>query len=158
MIFNQRVIEMNKRQFMTTLSAVVDKLNINRREVIIAGGGASLLWGLRESTNDIDVYVSKDIIDMIKTLPGASYSVLPPCGQVPRCELVDYQGVSFMDNTGVSLYATCGHRNYQLQTKLGLLQYRLALGREKDKGDIKALYSYWHYLSDNIRPKLSDYV
>ena len=55
----------NRRSMFGTLAQTCDLLDIERRNVIIVGGGASLYYGLRETTQDIDAALDSECFDRI---------------------------------------------------------------------------------------------
>lgn len=53
---------MNKQEFLNKL----DSLNLDKERYCIIAGGSMLLYGLRESTSDIDIRVDEDYFEQLK--------------------------------------------------------------------------------------------
>ncbi len=146
---------MNKRTFLSTLSSFATNRSIERNEIIIAGSGASILLDLRLEAEDIDVYVTERVWDNITWAPDApEIKNLIPQGEFPGCQVLDFKDVSVHYSSHIFKYPTYKHRNFKVLTTLGLLMYRVDLGRKKDWSDIVALQNYWEDLDEDYFVRL----
>lgn len=55
----------NLNRYLNVLGKACEELNIPKDQVIISHGGATLIWGVREETNDIDVSIPEDLFSKI---------------------------------------------------------------------------------------------
>lgn len=138
----------NRRSMFGTLALTCDRLNIERNDIIIDGGGASLYYGLRDKTNDIDVSLDSVIFDRIVKEYNLTPQILPMLGTHPSIELVVYGGVDFHRVENLIDVDRKSHRGFGVQTKLDLLRFRISLGRNKDLDDIRQLENLW----DSVNP------
>lgn len=137
----------NRRSMFGTLAQTCDLLDIERCSVIIVGGGASLYYGLRETTQDIDVALDSECFDRIVADQNLTSTILPMLGSCPSIEVVTFGGVDFHRVANIDSQERRSHRGFGVQTKLNLLRFRVALGRGKDLSDIESLEEFWGMLS-----------
>lgn len=149
---------MNKRDILSNLSSVCLKLNINRSKVTIVGGGASLILGLKNDTADIDVHVTESVDGDLAYSDAVREEDYQARNYMPQCNHYTFGKVSFIYSEALPEYPTFNHRQYNVLTKLGLLMYRLDLGREKDLTDVKLLKDEWGNLSPNYTKKLKTFL
>lgn len=146
---------MNKRSVLTTLSATIDFNQWQRSEVMIVGGVASIIHGLRDETEDIDVFVSERIFDDATfKVPEAITEEIPACGTLPACTILDAGNITYHLVGTLPDYPTFIHRRFNVLTKLGLLMYRIDLGRKKDMSDIIQLKNRWEELPAEYKQRL----
>ena len=130
---------MNKLQFIATLKEWANANQIDLRECHVSHGGSMLMLGLRESTEDIDLTVSKAIWDR---LVGEGYQVhrLPPKGDHPEIHIINVTDVidaHMRDlNYGIALVESDGILYRDAHTTLS---DKVRLNRTKDQADIEAL-------------------
>lgn len=138
---------MNKRDVLSMLSSTCQKLYIDRDAVTIVGGAASLILGLHDETDDIDVHVTeKAKIDLSWEDAVKHEEDFGAINHMPSCQHYSHGKISFIYSADLKDYPTFNHRQYKVLTKLGLLMYRLDLGRTKDISDVKELSEYWDKL------------
>ena len=78
---------MNKELFMKLLNRWFVEMEIEPKDCHVSHGGAMLMHGLRESTQDIDLTVNKRVWDKFVEL-GFEVKVLPDCGLVKGISLI----------------------------------------------------------------------
>lgn len=130
------------------LDHVVNKLKMDKSNLVIVGSVASLVHGVRSEVNDIDIFIGNTNMDILLLNDDVKFHSLESCNEFNatlgyRCNAVDM--VYFID---IDKYPSFIHCGYKVLTKLGLLQYRLDLFREKDYSDIVALKSEWSKLDN----------
>lgn len=132
---------MNKELFMRLLNRWFVEMAIEPKDCHVSHGGAMLMHGLRESTQDIDLTVNKRVWDKFVEL-GFEVKVLPDCGLVKGISLisvtenidihlsdVDYSGKLLLEN------------NIYFRDLNTTLNDKILLGRKKDEKDIILLKS-----------------
>lgn len=146
---------MNKRDFMSKLSAVIINHNLDRNDITIVGSCASVLNGLRNYVNDIDVMVGQKNFKILLDVEEATGEHLAPVGHLGETPCLTLKDVSFLDIKAFGNYPTFDHRKYKVLNKLGLLMFRIDLGRDKDIDEIKQLKDQWVYLNKEYTDKLN---
>ena len=150
---------MNKRDVLTKLSNACLSANIHRGSVTIVGGGASVILGLRTETADIDTHVDEDTkFDLWWNSSVKQEKDYLEVNHMPRCQHFSIGEVSFIYSDLLANYPTFTHRKFKVLTKLGLLMYRIDLGRCKDLDDINALESIWDELSRTYQQRLKEVI
>lgn len=150
---------MNKRDYLSKLSSACLNANVHRCNVTIVGGGASLLNELKMQTNDIDVHVDEDTFWNLYYEPASTKPiVLEAKGQFPEAQLLGNGGVDFIFATDLPTYPTFKHKQFNVLSKLGLLMYRIDLGRDKDMDDIRALEEHWCKLDETYTKRLKNLI
>ena len=132
---------MNKELFMKLLNRWFVEMVIEPKDCHVSHGGAMLMHGLRESTQDIDLTVNKRVWDKFVEL-GFEVKVLPDFGLVKGISLisvtenidihlsdVDYSGKLLLEN------------NIYFRDLNTTLNDKILLGRKKDEKDIILLKS-----------------
>lgn len=133
---------MNKAELIETYMLFLERNGFQAKDVLVGAGGALVMMGLRENTEDIDVSVSKEVFEEYLKRPGAEMEVYPATGKFPerktvRCEPfpeVDLhirmdEEIGFM-HEGVFIYEPAYN-----------LHFKCKLNRPKDQMDIIALYN-----------------
>lgn len=100
-----KVTEMNKQEFVLNLKEWANKFNIDLKDVWVSHGGALLMHGLKETTEDIDLNGSKSMVNDFKAKGYESkriteYVELISFGEIdlhnavrPRNNLVEIDGI-----------------------------------------------------------------
>lgn len=146
---------MDKRDVLSMLSTTCLNHDIDRSSITIVGGSASVILGLRDETADIDVHVDEDTkFDLWWNSSVKQEKDYLEINHMPRCQHFSIGKVSFIYSDLLTNYPTFAHRKFKVLTKLGLLMYRIDLGREKDLDDINALGCVWSELDQGYRKKL----
>ena len=109
-----------------------EKINLPPERVVVGAGGACVLLGIRESTNDIDVDVVKSDFDELLKVGYKSHLFGDDNVVLEVTEHMDVHGVDEIVDTVVIEGVTC----YSAKS---VLDFKLKLNREKDKADIEAL-------------------
>lgn len=148
---------MNKRSALTQLTQVVDSLNgIQRDEIVIAGSLAALLNGLCDEVNDIDVYSGvRPFAAVSWTGKAKQGKILKATEYLPECKVIPLQDIDFHLVENFDIYPTFTHRKFRVLNKVGLLMFRIDIGREKDLKDINALKEYWCKLTPLYKQRLN---
>lgn len=148
---------MNKRDFLSRLSTVADKYKLDRSDIMIVGSCAAVLNGIETYVNDIDTLIGPANMGRLHCIKNVTEVTIPTCGNMEESTLFTLDRVDFvLHNSFDTCYPTFNHRKFKVLTKLGLLQYRLDLGREKDFKDILALMSYWIELDEKYTARLNE--
>ena len=115
---------MNKQEFV----AALERLNLPKDEFIILSGGSLLMYGLRETTADLDLCVSKKLAERIDlySAPKDAKGFYTP---FENCQMMDdYEHFKFDVIDG-----------YQCETLDSVLEFKKRMLRPKDLKDIKAI-------------------
>ena len=109
---------------------------IEPKDCHVSHGGAMLMHGLRESTQDIDLTVNKRVWDKFVEL-GFEVKVLPDCGLVKGISLISVTGnidihLSDVDYSGKMIR----ENNIYFRDLNTTLNDKILLGRKKDEKDI----------------------
>ena len=105
---------MNKKEVLS----VLNNYNFPKNDFIVLSGAAMVLMGIKESTNDIDISVSKKFYN-----------------QLLKDDVINF-GSRYFDTD----YLIC--EGYQLQTPLAIKRLKQSLNRNKDKNDIYLIDKY----------------
>ncbi len=124
---------MNKKEVLS----VLNNYNFPKNDFIILSGAAMVLMGIKESTNDIDIGVSKKFYNQLLKDHNC------------KLEKIDKDGakIYFIDdviNFGSRYFDTdyLIYEGYRLQTPLAIKQLKQSLNRDKDKNDIYLIDKY----------------
>ena len=81
---------MNKKEYMEKL----DKLNLDKKRYCIISGGVMLLYGLKESTEDIDIKIRPDYFEELKKIynfeKSPKYPYLYELNETTEVAVLDY--------------------------------------------------------------------
>lgn len=122
---------MNKEEFLKRL----DELNLDKNRYCIISGGAMLLYGLKETTNDLDIQVSKDYFDELNERLdlklSTRYDYVYELNDYTDIVLreIDYNYVEYVDG-------------YPVESLEKELEWRIQSGRDKDKEVIDKIQAY----------------
>lgn len=122
---------MNREEFLTRL----DSLNLDKQRYCILSGGVMLLYGLRETTADIDIKVRPDYFEELKTKFTFSKSPKYP----DLYELGDDVEVAVRDYDDEDVRVVLDHPVESLELTL---QWMLEHNRPKDQEKIKMIENY----------------
>lgn len=122
---------MNREEFLTRL----DSLNLDKQRYCILSGGVMLLYGLRETTADIDIKVRPDYFEELKTKFTLSKSPKYP----NLYELGDDVEVAVRDYDDKDVRVVLDHPVESLELTL---QWMLEHNRPKDQEKIKMIENY----------------
>lgn len=122
---------MNREEFLTRL----DSLNLDKQRYCILSGGVMLLYGLRETTADIDIKVRPDYFEELKTKFTFSKSPKYP----DLYELGDDVEVAVRDYDDKDVRVVLDHPVESLELTL---QWMLEHNRPKDQEKIKMIENY----------------
>lgn len=124
---------MNKQEFIITTVTAITDMGLEPKDVIVAAGGASLLFGFREETEDVDLDIpNESFVRLLSTglyelnffhTSSGDVEVLSVNSQVDVHRRIKEVETVWVD--GVQCYS---HRE--------LLKMRLHLNRPKDQPDI----------------------
>lgn len=149
---------LSKRELMTELAQTCEKLCIPRHNILITCGAASVIHGLRETTNDIDVEVLKEKSWEKLLQTGGEIKVYNALNEMPGAEVISVGNVDFHWRGGLAKdfdWRKIGvYRAFMCSTKLHILEDRIKLAREKDVGDILKLKSVWCRLDNAMMRKI----
>lgn len=128
---------MNKKELIKRYKALLEAFKLTPLDVHVSAGGAMLLHGLREETEDIDIGMTKEVFWAIrdtKKYPLKHFS-LPG---LPEIEIVEYSKDIDLhkEDMNAALELIDGVACYTLEQ---LLKQKQMLNREKDQLDIAEL-------------------
>lgn len=116
--------EMNKQEFVAEL----EKFDLPKSEFIILSGGSLLMRGLRETTADLDLCVSKELARRINLYdaPRDKKGLFTP---FENCQMMDdFENFEFDVVDG-----------YQCETLESVLKFKKKANRPKDQADIRKI-------------------
>lgn len=122
---------MDKKEYLKKL----DSLNLDKNKYCIISGGVMLLYGLKETTEDIDIKVKLDYFEELKSTykfkKSNKYQYLYELDESTEIAVLDYEksDVRFVDGYPVE--------SLELQ-----LKWMLDNNRPKDKEKIKIIKRY----------------
>ena len=153
---------MSKRKFSTTLAETSIKLNIPRENMIISMGGASLIFGLRETTSDIDILMI-DTWDrqIFNRLVAQGYPVkrYEQTGIMIGADIIAVGDVDlhWYDETDLG-YQCRNYRGYNICTEYQLFVDRIKLGREKDLAEMQLLNKHYPKLQKYLKDRYNQLI
>lgn len=122
---------MNKAEFLERLNA----LNLDKSRYCIISGGAMLIHGLKQTTNDIDIKVQPDYFEELK----ARFSFKKSPKQDYLYELNDYTEVAVQPFGEEDVHVVDGYQVINLELELA---WKIEHNRPKDQESIKILKEY----------------
>lgn len=148
---------MSKRKFSTTLAATSNKLNIPRENILISMGGASLLMGLRETTNDIDISIidswDRQIFHRLIS-EGHSAKRYEQTGLMAGADIITVGDVDLHWYDEIDLnYQHRNYRGYRICTEYQLFVDRIKLGRDKDLTEMRLLNKHYSSLPEYLKAR-----
>lgn len=122
---------MNKVEYLNKL----DSLNLDKDRYCIISGGVMLLYGLKETTQDIDIKVKPDYFEELKT--RFTFKKSPKLAYL--YELDDETEVAVLDYDGSDVNIVDGYPVESLELQL---KWMLKHNRDKDKEKIEIVKDY----------------
>lgn len=113
----------------------VDSLNFNKEDYCIISGGVMLMYGLRESTSDIDLKISSSLFEKLNG-EGSLTKNSKMDGLYNYRDDIELMALGFDQNNVVMV------DGYPVETLEKQLEWKLAAGREKDQKDIELIQKY----------------
>lgn len=124
---------MNKQEIIEQLEKFAVRFNLMKSDITLVAGTALVFQGVRETTEDIDLYLDTKVCHRLQQTDG--FQVLPVEGN-PRVLWLK-QGPFDIRDVGFAAVKT--REGYFVQTADSLLTMKQDLNREKDQADIVAL-------------------
>ncbi len=122
---------MNKEEYIKKL----DSLNLDKNRYCIISGGTMLLYGLKPTTEDIDIKVRPDYFEELKSIyefkKSPKYDYL--------YELEDKAEVAVLDYDDKDVRYVCGYPVESLELQL---KWMIEHNREKDQEKIKIIKDF----------------
>lgn len=147
---------MSKRKFSTILAETSTKLNIPRENLIIYVGGASLMYGFRHTTNDVDLMVIDSNREIFNRLVSEGHQPkrYEQTGLMPGADVISIGSADlhWYDEVDVN-YDMRNYRGYKISSRYQLFVDRIKLGRDKDMADIALLDSHYHELPQYLKDR-----
>ena len=148
----------DKQGYLDTLDMAVQKLRMSKSAVVISHGGASLMLGLRNETNDIDVQLAPGTFEALRS--SQEVKTFSACGWSPAVDGFTFENVDFFKLPHGSILYPFEYKDktngYDVTSSMQLLLDRIKLGRTKDLDDILRLKSMWIYLPCHYKDRLSE--
>jgi hypothetical protein len=119
---------------------VVKELGVDHRDVIVTGGAAMVMLGIREETNDLDLDVTQEIFDKYKTDDNIEYFgdiVVINYNDLVSFHVLDPNATAIETKDGITRYAI----EKLIKQKQDLINNpdRDPLSRLRDIEDLKVL-------------------
>ena len=125
------IVKMNKAEYIKKL----DALNLDKDRYCIISGGIMLLYGLKETTEDIDIKVKPDYFEELKSRFEFKKSPKYPY----LYELDDETEVAVLDYNTTDVKIFDGHPVESLELQL---KWMIENNRPKDKEKIKIIKNF----------------
>ena len=122
---------MNKREYINKL----DELNLDKKRYCVISGGTMLLYGLKESTEDVDIKIRPDYFEELKTKYNFKKSPKYPY----LYELEENTEVAVLDYSDEDVRYVDGYPVESLELQL---KWMLEQNRPKDVEKIKVIKKY----------------
>lgn len=122
---------MNKKELLN----LVDTLNLPKEDYFILSGGALLMAGLREQTNDLDIGITKKGFETLKE----KYSLKLTYKNIPKYEITDKIECMLVEKLESDIIYI---DNYPCQSLISIYNFKKRINREKDRADILAIEKY----------------
>ncbi len=122
---------MNKQEYLQKL----DELALDKNKYCIISGGVMLMLGLRDKTSDIDIKVTPDYFEELKS--RFTFKKSPKYDYL--YELSDEVEVAVQDFTKESIEYVDGYPINKIENELA---WKIKNNREKDKPDIERIRKY----------------
>ena len=122
---------MNKREYINKL----DELNLDKKRYCVISGGTMLLYGLKESTEDVDIKIRPDYFEELKTKYNFKKSPKYPY----LYELDENTEVAVLDYSDEDVRYVDGYPVESLELQL---KWMLEQDRPKDVEKIKVIKKY----------------
>ena len=122
---------MNKREYINKL----DELNLDKKRYCVISGGTMLLYGLKESTEDVDIKIRPDYFEELKTKYNFKKSPKYPY----LYELDENTEVAVLDYSDEDVRYVDGYPVESLELQL---KWMLEQNRPKDVEKIKVIKKY----------------
>jgi hypothetical protein len=113
---------------------ICNSLNLNSNKYCLGFGGALVLYGIKESTSDIDIYVTIELFNILSQKYKVDYATF---------------GEPYIIIDGVvDIFIGCniGEKTYidgiPVSTLKEIIESKKRLGRPKDKKDIKCIEEF----------------
>ena len=122
---------MNKKE----LLELANTLNLSKEEYCIISGGALLLHGLREQTNDLDIDITEEGLDKLKE----NFSVKLINEQKKQYKVTDNIECFLVDKLDSDIKYI---DSYPCESLISIYNSKKRLNREKDQKDILAIEKF----------------
>lgn len=127
---------MNKSDLVNKTKAMARLYSISMDQLVVGFGGAMLLLGLRQETQDIDLDVPESVYDWFL---GAGFDERLVVGDKKAISVTDCIDIHRGINPGEELMVTDGVFHHTPQV---ILRKKKMLNRPKDQKDIQALTEF----------------
>ena len=119
---------MNKKQ----LLELANTLNLPKEEYCIISGGALVIHGLREQTNDLDIDITKKGFKILKE----KYSLELVREDIKQYKVTDKIECFLVDKLDSDINYI---DNYPCESLISIYNFKKRINREKDQADILAI-------------------
>lgn len=126
-----------RNDIISQLNRLFNEWGIDKTKCYIRHGAAMVMQGILEETNDIDLYVTKQVWDRL-LVSGLRYETLPSFGDIPAIDVITLEDIQIIKSDmtyGVLLVSN----GIQYTSILDTLQAKLKLNRAKDQDSIRKL-------------------
>jgi len=122
---------MNKKELLKLAST----LDIPKEEYCIISGGALVIHGLRELTNDLDIDITQKGFDILKE----KYSLELVREDIKQYKVTDKIECFLVDKLESDIIYI---DNYPCESLISIYNFKKRINREKDQADILAIEEY----------------
>jgi len=122
---------MNKKELLELAST----LDIQKEEYCIISGGALVIHGLRELTNDLDIDITQKGFDILKE----KYSLELVREDIKQYKVTDKIECFLVDKLESDIIYI---DNYPCESLISIYNFKKRINREKDQADILAIEEY----------------
>lgn len=132
---------MNKAELLIVYGKTVKYLGLKKSDVVVGAGGSMLLFGLRESTHDLDIAIPKKAWDKLKAKDIHPFHTFTN----PSGDTVEVIELEHVIGYPVDVHRKEHHVNTMMvdgvctYTPGEVLKQKEALNRDKDQEDIRKL-------------------
>lgn len=132
---------MNKDDIIDAVHELSARHHISLNHMVVGFGGAMVLLGLRDQTNDVDIDVPAEMYAFLraKGYPERSIANAPGWLTLKVGERVDARESPYGDRRKVYAISEDGIFHHSAEV---VLENKLVLNREKDQEDIRKLKTY----------------
>jgi len=114
------------------LLSLVENLNLPKEDYCILSGGALVLHGLREQTNDLDIDITKNGLEILKK----RYTLELVNESLQQYKVTDKIECFLVDNLEPDIVYI---DNYPCESLISIYNLKKRMNREKDQADILAI-------------------
>lgn len=125
-------------KYLDELDNMCERLDLPISQIVIVASGVMAVYDVRENC-DLDVVVSEYVWEKLSKVFTIEVSSLG--SETIRVGNIEYFNKLMPNNISTSLIPTITLGGYCYQTISSLIDWKIAIGRDKDKADLKLIFS-----------------